>query len=85
MINRVMMLATESPSDRGATVVCGLPWTDKRFLVPLWQGLVTLATLVQGDLEVSKDGDLVYKFPPGFRTALRTRSVTQRAKEVRSC
>ena len=48
------------------------------------QGLVKLATLVEGDLEVGKDGDLVYQFPRTFRTALRTRSITQRAKEV-SC
>lgn len=46
------------------------------------KGLVKLATLVDGDLEVGKDGDLVYQFPRTFRTALRTRSFTQRAKEV---
>ena len=48
------------------------------------KGLVKLATLVEGDLEVGTDGDLVYQFPRNFRTALRTRSVTQRAKEVKN-
>lgn len=47
------------------------------------KGLVRLAALVDGDLEVGKDGDLVYQFPRNFRTALRTRSFAQRAKEVR--
>lgn len=47
------------------------------------KGLVRLASLVDGDLEVGKDGDLVYQFPRNFRTALRTRSFAQRAKEVR--
>ncbi len=46
------------------------------------KGLVRLAALVDGDLEVGKDGDLVYTFPRSFRTALRTRSLAQRAKEV---
>lgn len=47
------------------------------------KGLVQLAALVEGDLEVGKDGDVVYQFPRNFRTALRTRSLAQRAKEVR--
>lgn len=46
------------------------------------KGLVKLAALVEGDLEVGKDGDLVYNFPRNFRTALRTRSFTQQAKEL---
>jgi len=46
------------------------------------KGLVKLAALVEGDLEVGKDGDLVYNFPRNFRTALRTRSISQQAKEL---
>jgi len=51
-------------------------------LLTAQKGLVKLAALVEGDLEVGKDGDLVYNFPRNFRTALRTRSITQQAKEL---
>lgn len=46
------------------------------------QDLMTLATLVKGEVEVTRGGDLLYTFPQDFRAVLRTRSVLQQAKEV---
>ncbi|CAN0502168.1 unnamed protein product, partial [Laminaria digitata] len=37
-------------------------------------GLVNLANLVGGDLEVSNDGELVYNFPSNFRASLLQKS-----------
>lgn len=49
------------------------------------QDLMTLATLVKGEVEVTRGGDLLYTFPQDFRAVLRTRSVLQQAKEVGDC
>jgi hypothetical protein len=46
------------------------------------QGVMTLASIVGGDLEVTKDGDIVYVFPSNFRNILRSRSVAQRVREA---
>lgn len=37
------------------------------------QGLLTLASEAGGHLQVSDTGDIVYQFPPNFRTILRNR------------
>eukprot|EP00466_Bigelowiella_natans_P019618 jgi/Bigna1/83934/fgenesh1_pg.118_\ len=42
------------------------------------QGLVNLAALTGATVQVSKDGDLLYKFPSGVRGVLLSRSMKQR-------
>jgi len=44
--------------------------------------IVSLASLTQANLEVSKDGDIVYAFPRDFRAVLRNQSVFQQAREL---
>ncbi|CAM9807871.1 unnamed protein product [Ectocarpus sp. 6 AP-2014] len=45
------------------------------------RGLVNLANIVGGDLEVSKDGDVVYNFPSNFRASLLSKSAYRRGVE----
>eukprot|EP00903_Cladosiphon_okamuranus_P014661 g13591.t2 len=45
------------------------------------RGLVNLANIVGGDLEVSRDGDVVYNFPSNFRASLLSKSAYRRAVE----
>ncbi|CAN0195922.1 unnamed protein product [Ectocarpus sp. 4 AP-2014] len=46
------------------------------------RGLVNLANIVGGDLEVSKDGDVVYNFPSNFRASLLSKSAYRRGVEA---
>ena len=42
--------------------------------------LMILATLTGGDLEVTKDGEILYSFPRGVRSVLERRSLGQKVK-----
>ena len=44
--------------------------------------LTVLAQLAQGDLEVSADGELVYRFGSSFRSELSARSSKKRLQEA---
>ncbi|CAN0237810.1 unnamed protein product [Pylaiella littoralis] len=46
------------------------------------KGLVNLANIVGGDLEVSEDGDVVYNFPSNFRASLLSNSAYRRVVEA---
>ena len=46
------------------------------------QDLTALASLAQGDIAVSKDGDLLYKFPPNLSGALSQNSAKYKALQT---
>ena len=45
-------------------------------------GLMTLATLTGGDLEVTGKGDIIYSYPRNFREILNKRSFGQKLKNI---
>lgn len=47
------------------------------------RGLMTLATLTGGDLEVTPDGDIIYSYPLNFRRILSQRSLGQKIREFK--
>lgn len=46
------------------------------------QGLTLLASITGADLEVSRDGDIIYNFNNDFRTKLQQRSLGQQLRSV---
>jgi len=44
--------------------------------------LLTLASLTQGNLDVTNDGEIIYSFSPDYRTTLQLRSPTLKARRL---
>ena len=70
-------------SKRGAPVLASdLAASAGISLAQARQDLTALASLSQGDIAVSKDGDLLYKFPPNLSGALSQNSAKYKALQT---
>jgi hypothetical protein len=77
----ILRAVENSPAKRRLSVsdAAALAGVD---LIKARNGLMTLATLTGGDLEVTNDGDIIYSFPENFRTILAQRSLGQKLSSV---
>lgn len=67
---------TNRLSASDAAVIAGTDITSAR------KGLMELASLVGGDMDVTQSGDIVYSFPTNLKLRLQQKSIVQRLKPL---